>query len=50
MNRRDAMALLVDHDWPGNVTQLQRVVNQALVTAKGDVVDVDAVKPLLEAE
>ncbi len=31
-----AMRILMEHDWPGNVRQLQNVVQHALVMAEGD--------------
>ncbi|MFO0972160.1 MAG: sigma-54 dependent transcriptional regulator [Phycisphaerae bacterium] len=36
----DAMALLVRYNWPGNVRQLANVVNQMVVLAEADALDV----------
>ncbi|HYD66199.1 sigma-54 dependent transcriptional regulator [Azospirillum sp.] len=32
----DAVQALLDHDWPGNIRELENVVHTALVTAAGD--------------
>lgn len=37
----DALELLVDYDWPGNVRQLQSVVRQALLNTTGTVIGSD---------
>jgi len=37
-----AMAVLESHPWPGNVRELRNVIEQAVVLARGDVVDADA--------
>lgn len=35
-----ALKLLIDRDWPGNVRELENAVERAIVTARGDVLDV----------
>ncbi|MBK7770879.1 MAG: sigma-54-dependent Fis family transcriptional regulator [bacterium] len=35
-----ALKLLLDHDWPGNVRELENAVERAIVTARGEVLDV----------
>jgi DNA-binding NtrC family response regulator len=36
-----ARELFLDHPWPGNVRQLEHAVEQALICARGDVLDLD---------
>jgi len=43
-----AMERLKAHPWPGNVRELENRVKQAMVMAKGDVVDVDSLSLLSE--
>ncbi|MBM4439949.1 MAG: sigma-54-dependent Fis family transcriptional regulator [Candidatus Rokubacteria bacterium] len=38
----EAMALLEAHPWPGNIRQLENVIERALVLGTGDVIDVHA--------
>jgi DNA-binding NtrC family response regulator len=35
-----ALKLLLDHDWPGNVRELENAIERAIVTARGEVLDV----------
>ncbi len=35
---QDALALLIEHDWPGNVRQLENVIERAVVFSQGGVV------------
>jgi DNA-binding NtrC family response regulator len=37
----DALELLIDYDWPGNVRQLQSVVRQSLLNTTGTVISAD---------
>jgi transcriptional regulator of acetoin/glycerol metabolism len=39
----EAAALLMDYDWPGNIKQLQTVIEQAFFRTPGDVIAVEAV-------
>jgi DNA-binding NtrC family response regulator len=39
----EASRLLLDHPWPGNVGELERVVKRACVLARGDVITADDV-------
>jgi DNA-binding NtrC family response regulator len=34
-----AMQALLDHDWPGNVRQLENAISQAVILAQGSVVE-----------
>jgi two-component system response regulator PilR (NtrC family) len=36
-----ALALLEGHQWPGNIRQLENVIERAMVLGTGDVIDVD---------
>jgi two-component system response regulator PilR (NtrC family) len=38
----EAMALLEQHHWPGNVRQVENVIERAMVLGSGSVIDVDA--------
>jgi transcriptional regulator with GAF, ATPase, and Fis domain len=35
----DAMALLTAHDWPGNIRELENVIERAVLMCDGDVID-----------
>jgi DNA-binding NtrC family response regulator len=39
----DALSLLVEHDWPLNVDELQQVVERAVVTTSGDIITGDRI-------
>jgi DNA-binding NtrC family response regulator len=41
----EAMALLEDHPWPGNVRQVENVIERAIVLGSGNLIDVDALPP-----
>ena len=41
----DAMALLEQHPWPGNVRQVENVIERAIVLGNGPIIDVDALPP-----
>ena len=41
----DAMALLEQHPWPGNIRQLENVIERAMVLGSGGVIDVDSLPP-----
>ena len=41
----EAMAVLESHHWPGNIRQLENVIERAMVLGSGDVIDVDALPP-----
>jgi two-component system, NtrC family, response regulator PilR len=41
----EAMALLEEHPWPGNVRQVENVIERAIVLGSGNLIDVDALPP-----
>jgi two-component system, NtrC family, response regulator PilR len=41
----DAMALLERHHWPGNIRELENVIERAMVLGSTDVIDGDALPP-----
>ncbi len=40
---KDAQELLISYDWPGNIRQLENVVERMVVLAKGDKIDIEDV-------
>ncbi len=46
--RDDALGRLMAHHWPGNVRELENAVNQALVFAEGEQIDVSALPAQLQ--
>jgi DNA-binding NtrC family response regulator len=45
----EALAVLCDHDWPGNVRQLKNVVERAAVLAHGNVIEIEDLPDNLRA-
>lgn len=45
-----AMEILMAHDWPGNVRQLENAIEQAVVLAEGEVLDLQEFPNFLEIE
>jgi nitrogen regulation protein NR(I) len=45
---KDAMTALVEHDWPGNVRQLENIVRRALIDSRGMTISVDVVRASFE--
>jgi DNA-binding NtrC family response regulator len=43
----ESEAALAEHDWPGNVRELRNVVEQALLVARGEIIDPDLLRTLL---
>ncbi len=41
----DATALLISHDWPGNIRELQNVVERMVLMSDGKVIDVSILPP-----
>jgi two-component system response regulator PilR (NtrC family) len=41
----EAMAVLERHHWPGNIRQLENVIERAIVLGSGTVIDVEALPP-----
>ncbi len=44
----EAMALLVDYDWPGNVRQLENVIRRCLILAQSPTIGPDVLPPELK--
>jgi two-component system nitrogen regulation response regulator GlnG len=42
------MPLLMDHPWPGNVGQLERVIKRAAIVARSDVIVADDIRQSLD--
>ncbi len=43
----DAMQVLMNHAWPGNIRELENVIERASVTSQGNVIDVENLPPEL---
>jgi two-component system response regulator PilR (NtrC family) len=41
----DAMARLIEYDYPGNVRELENVIERAVALCRGDTIDVDVLPP-----
>jgi DNA-binding NtrC family response regulator len=39
----EALKLLIDHDWPGNIRELKNVIEHMIITTKGDVISIECV-------
>jgi len=48
--RDDALGRMMAHHWPGNVRELENAVNQALVFAEGNQIDVSALPAMLQGD
>jgi len=46
---REAMALLFDYDWPGNIRQLANVLERAAITSRGDVLTESDIRQAFES-
>ncbi len=42
----EAMDYLLDYDWPGNVRELKNVIENAMIMAEGDYIELEALPPL----
>jgi transcriptional regulator with GAF, ATPase, and Fis domain len=42
---RDALRRLARHDWPGNIRELQNVIERAMILSRGEALEVDAILP-----
>jgi two-component system response regulator AtoC len=38
----EALKLLIDHDWPGNIRELRNVIEHMIITTKGDVISIES--------
>ncbi len=38
----EALKLLIDHDWPGNIRELKNVIEHMIITTKGDVISIES--------
>ena len=45
----DAMAILQTHDWPGNIRQLENVIQQAVLTSSGNELKLHHLSPLVHS-
>ncbi len=46
----DALSLLEEYDWPGNVRQLMNVLERAVLTSESDTIDKDLIQGILSNE
>ena len=44
---REAMGILTDYGWPGNIRELENVCERASVLVEGDTIDAETIKPWL---
>ncbi|HPJ72574.1 MAG TPA: helix-turn-helix domain-containing protein, partial [bacterium] len=45
----EVMAALMDHDYPGNVRELENIIEQGFVLCRGEIVELDHLPPELRA-
>ena len=45
----EAMAVLMAHDWPGNIRELENVIQRMMVVSKGDLLDLQDLPPEMRA-
>jgi len=45
---KDAMTVLVEHDWPGNVRQLENIIRRALIDSRGMTISANVVQAAFE--
>lgn len=47
---RQAIALMMSYEWPGNVTELEEAIHHAVLTGSGNTINADELPPLLHSE